>query len=210
MFVSRSKRSRLHDKCDVFRRAVIVISCLAAISIVHDPARTQGVAPDSILVPRGRATSDTLFRPLPFTRSDSVALPRKKSPGTALLLSALLPGAGQFYDESYWKVPIVTGLGAYFIAQWINANSSYHDYRDQYSASLLTTPSGDTRLYTLREFYKDQRDSFTWYYLILYFVNLADAYVDASLFDFNVGPDLSLCRLPCGPKSPALTIRWKF
>ncbi|MGB5873775.1 MAG: DUF5683 domain-containing protein, partial [Bacteroidota bacterium] len=34
-----------------------------------------------------------------------------KSPGTALLLSALVPGAGQVYNESYWKVPIIVGLG---------------------------------------------------------------------------------------------------
>ena len=38
----------------------------------------------------------------------------KKSPTTAVLLSAVLPGAGQFYNESYWKIPIIGGLVGYF------------------------------------------------------------------------------------------------
>jgi hypothetical protein len=31
----------------------------------------------------------------------------KKSPTVAVLLSAVLPGAGQFYNQSYWKIPIL-------------------------------------------------------------------------------------------------------
>ena len=126
-----------------------------------------------------------------------------------MLLSGILPGAGQFYNESYWKVPIVFGFGIYFASSWLDNNRRYQDFRDKYSASLLLSAGGDPRLLAVREFYKEQRDSFTWYFLILYLINIADAYVDASLYDFNVGGDLSLRFLPPSV-GPRIGLRWSF
>jgi len=132
-----------------------------------------------------------------------------KSPGLAMLFSALVPGAGQFYNESYWKVPVVVGLGVYFASQWLHSNRVYHDYRDQYLASITPNlPGGNTNLQSLREFYRDQRDTFTWYFFILYFVNVADAYVDASLYDFTVSDDLSIRLMP--EAGTRLTLRVTF
>ena len=45
-----------------------------------------------------------------------LVVPPGKSPGLAMLFSAVLPGAGQAYNESYWKVPVVLGLGVYFVS----------------------------------------------------------------------------------------------
>lgn len=114
----------------------------------------------------------------------------KKSPTTAVLLSAVLPGAGQFYNESYWKIPIISGLVGYFGYEYFRNNNLYKDYRDQYAASQNdTVPDGNLNFKTLREFYRDQRDDFVWYFLIVYVINLVDAYVDAHLFDFDVRDD---------------------
>jgi len=111
----------------------------------------------------------------------------KKSPAIAVLLSAVLPGAGQFYNQSYWKVPIITGLAVYFGYGYIDNNNKYKDYRDQYDATVTPeNPLGDQNLKSLREFYRNQRNDFAWYFFIVYFVNLLDAYVDAHLFDFDV------------------------
>ncbi len=116
-----------------------------------------------------------------------------KLPGVALALSAVLPGAGQFYNESYWKIPILLGFGYYFASRWIDNNDSTKHYREFYSNSFSAqTPTGIPEYQRLREFYKDQRDAFSWYIFIYYIVNLVDAYVDASLYDFNVGDNLSI------------------
>ncbi|MEW6510552.1 MAG: DUF5683 domain-containing protein [Bacteroidota bacterium] len=152
-------------------------------------------SPDSL------ADSTVVARPAvraAVTKSDSLRHPSpgKKSPATAMICSAILPGAGQFYNESYWKVPIVLGFGVYFVSSWLDNNRRYEEYRDRYAASLRTDPAGDRRLLSVREFYREQRDSFTWYFLILYLINIADAYVDASLYDFNVGGDLTVRCLP--------------
>ena len=114
----------------------------------------------------------------------------KKARTTAVLLSAVIPGAGQFYNESYWKIPVIGGLVGYFGYEYFRNNNLYKDYRDQYAASQNdTVPDGNLNLKTLREFYRDQRDDFVWYFLIVYVVNLVDAYVDAHLFDFDVRDD---------------------
>ncbi len=138
-----------------------------------------------------------------------------KSPLLALLLSAALPGAGQFYNESYWKIPIVLGFGYYFASNWIELNDSTRHYRRLFAESVTPqSPNGDGRYLQLREFYKDQRDTFSWYIFIYYLVNLVDAYVDASLYDFNVGDDLSLRVLPQMSPPPragvGLSLRVRF
>jgi hypothetical protein len=130
---------------------------------------------------------------LPFQDSGSVTKTYKmsKSPWGAVLRSALLPGLGQFYNESYWKIPIITSLIGYFGYQVYSNHKQFSDYREQYASSQSEqNPAGNTNLKILREFYRDQRDEFIWYLGLTYLVNLVDAYVDAHLFDFDVSEDI--------------------
>jgi Family of unknown function (DUF5683) len=162
-------------------------------------------------------TASVLARPDSVLRADSTGRIKgpTKSTATAMLLSAVFPGGGQLYNQSYWKVPIVAGLGVYFISELLNDNRLYKDYRSQYDASITAQlPSGNPRLLSLRDFYHDERDTFGWYFLILYVINIADAYVDASLFDFDVGSDLSLRVMPeawtPAAPGPRLALRLQF
>ena len=107
----------------------------------------------------------------------------------------------------------------YFASTWLDQNRRTQDFRQKYAASLLPDASAydaaNSGTYkSEREFYKEQRDTFAWYFVILYMVNLADAYVDASLFDFDVGGNLSLRLLPGSPGPvnpvPGLTVRLGF
>ncbi|MBN1300282.1 MAG: hypothetical protein JW995_03625 [Melioribacteraceae bacterium] len=112
-----------------------------------------------------------------------------KSPWGAVLRSAVIPGWGQFYNESYWKIPVIWGLLGYYISVWIDQNQLYDKYKELYSNSI---ESGITiSLYKRnRDFYKDQRDRFAVYIGLAYFLTMVDAYVDAHLFDFDVSVDL--------------------
>lgn len=120
--------------------------------------------------------------------------PPGKSPALAMTLSAILPGMGQLYNRSYWKVPVIAGLGGYFIYTFLENNRDYRAYRDLVQAGVAAPAGGDANQLAyymrLRDFYREQRDSFGWYFLLLYLINIADAYVDASLFSFDVGDDL--------------------
>ena len=107
----------------------------------------------------------------------------QKSPWGAVLRSAIIPGLGQFYNESYWKIPIIWGVGALFISGWVYNNNLYKDNKN------LFIETGINLYKNNRDFYRDQRDNFTIYLVILYILNLVDAYVDAHLFDFTVQED---------------------
>lgn len=103
-----------------------------------------------------------------------------KSPWGAVARSAVIPGWGQFYNESYWKIPVIWGTAAWFIYNWVDNNHLYNEYKSLYQTSELEYYR------RLRNFYRDQRDKFSIYLGLLYLINLVDAYVDAHLFDFNV------------------------
>ena len=117
------------------------------------------------------------------TPSDSVFV-MQKSPWGAVLRSAIIPGLGQFYNESYWKIPIIWGTGALLISGWVYNNNLYNDNKD------LFINTGQYLYQYRRDFYRNQRDNFTIYLVVLYVLNLLDAYVDAQLYDFNVEEDL--------------------
>lgn len=115
----------------------------------------------------------------------------QKSPWGAVLRSAVIPGFGQYYNESYWKIPVVWGFIGYYASVWIDQNNSYHDYRKLYSATITeVNKTGDSQIKANRDFFRDQRDEFAVYLGLAYFLNLVDAYVDAHLFDFDVSVDV--------------------
>ncbi len=108
-----------------------------------------------------------------------------KSPWGAVLRSAIIPGLGQFYNESYWKIPVVWGAIGYLGYLWFDSNSNYKKYRDLYLSN-----SSNQNYLNLREFYRDQRDLNAVFIGLAYFLNLVDAFVDAHLFDFDVSENV--------------------
>lgn len=131
------------------------------------------------------------------------------SPKRASIYSAVLPGLGQVYNESYWKVPVIyTGLatGIYFI---VDNNNQYQDFRSAYNSRFVNGEAIDPSAYTdkyentssssllkLQEFYRNQRDFATIITVGIYLINIVDAAVDAHLFHFDVSEDLSMDLQP--------------
>jgi hypothetical protein len=116
-----------------------------------------------------------------------------KSGSFAMLLSALLPGAGQVYAHRYYTIPIFWGFGAYFASIAIKANNKYEEYRGNFSESVrldTTAHAGNQNLLSARDFYHDQRDEFILYLGLTYILNIIDAYVGATLYDFDVSDEL--------------------
>lgn len=131
------------------------------------------------------------------TSEDSVFV-MQKSPWQAVLMSAVVPGLGQIYNQSYIKAPIIWGVGVALYLGWKWNNDRYKTYQQ-----LFYQNPGLTKYRNVRDFYRDQRDLFTIYMGIAYLLNLVDAYVDAQLFDFNVNENYYT-------KQPMLGIRVKL
>ncbi|MBK7106620.1 MAG: hypothetical protein IPH62_15205 [Ignavibacteriae bacterium] len=127
-----------------------------------------------------------------------------KSPTGAMLRSAIIPGWGQFYNESYWKIPIIWGAAAWFVYGWQGENDNYNYFSDLYNKSLLDPSNNLTLVYkNIRDGYRDNRDLFAIYLGLTYFLNVIDAYVDAHLFDFDIG-------MNSFTKEPEFKIKFNF
>lgn len=108
----------------------------------------------------------------------------QKSPLKAVLMSAVIPGLGQIYTQSYWKVPVIWGITGWLIYEWSQSNNYYKEYGKLYNQS---TNSDAQELYlNQKKIYQDQRDLFAIYIGLTYLLNIVDAYVEAQLFDFSV------------------------
>ncbi|MBN2571789.1 MAG: hypothetical protein JXA68_06645 [Ignavibacteriales bacterium] len=121
---------------------------------------------------------------------DEEVFQMQKSPWGAVLRSTIIPGLGQFYNESYWKIPIVWGLLTYYTSIWIKSHRLYWDNQEYYLNYKDIDKNIANDFKNRRDQYRDQRDEFAVYIGLVYFLTLVDAYVDAHLFDFDVGPDL--------------------
>ncbi len=140
--------------------------------------------------------TDTLVHSIP----DSLKI-KKHSPKVATIMSAALPGLGQFYNKKYWKIPIVY---AAFIGDYIAYASNQKGYAKFKQAYIYRTDDDPNTIDEYENIYdettlKSQRDDFRKYrdlnWIIafgIYVLNMVDANVDAHLFYFNVSDDLSM------------------
>lgn len=130
---------------------------------------------------------------------ETVASVSKKA-NRAALLSLLLPGAGQIYNQNYWKVPViyaVLGTCVYFA---IKNHQSYRTFRQAYryrtdndSLTIDSYPnSSNETLLAQREFYRRNRDLIFVLGALGYALNSVEAYVARHLKGFSVSDDLSL------------------
>ncbi len=128
----------------------------------------------------------------PLAQDSGVSMRSSRSPALATILSAVLPGSGQIYAERYWTLPLIWGFGYWFVRQYIASDRKYDEWRLEYSKRLATEVSGPNVNYSkyVRDFYRDQRDSFAFYLALTYVLNIVDAYVGASLYNFDVSEDL--------------------
>ena len=155
-----------------------------------------------------------------YAQQDSISI-RKPDAGKAVWLGAIIPGGGQIYNGSYWKLPIVYGafMGCGYAISWTNNRCTnfktayldlYNDVQagtvseDPSKSYIAVIPSGydlsrvggaSTWMNTLKNqqsIYRRYRDYSILAAVVVYALSLIDAYVDAQLFDFDISPDLSL------------------
>ena len=131
----------------------------------------------------------------------------------AMWLAIVLPGAGQIYNRKYWKLPFVYGgfVGCAYAMRWNNQmlrdySQAYMDIMDDdpntqsYNQFLhLGAKIDSSNLERYQRLFKNRKDKFrrwrdlSFFCLVgVYAISIIDAYVDASLSEFDISKDLSL------------------
>ncbi len=120
-------------------------------------------------------------------------------PGRAALYSLVLPGAGQYYNRKYWKIPFVwaaegaaIGILVYNIDSYNRWNKALSDF---YSKPEIMNPlnEGRTRneVLNIRNNRKKIRDYSIISVTLVHLIQVADAFVNRHLIEFDVSDDLS-------------------
>ena len=152
--------------------------------------------------------------------TDTVAKRKKRDWNTwrpnakrALWLAIVLPGAGQIYNRKFWKLPIVYGgfVGCAYAMRW--NNQMYRDYSQAYLDIMDDDPNtqsynqflhlgakiDNSNIERYKTIFKNRKDRFrrwrdlSFFCLVaVYALSVVDAYVDASLSEFDISKDLSL------------------
>lgn len=171
------------EKRRVFRMAMPAVALLVSISILV-PAGLLHAAGGGMLSTKanGEAVQGALVTGADSTAAvTAVARPAeiRQSPGKVALISAVLPGYGQVYNGSAWKLPVYYGLMGYFAWNAIDNADKYAEYREQY----LLNP--DPAIAGKRDDYRKKRNTQVALLVATYALGIVDAYVDAHLYDFD-------------------------
>jgi len=109
-------------------------------------------------------------------------LENKQNPLRAMLYSTLVPGGGQIYNHAYIKAAVVIGLQAYLVSSAINDN----DKAQHYNALMDGTNNSIDQYYRQqRNNYRNDLKSDYWWIGTTMFLSVADAFVDAHLYNFK-------------------------
>ena len=120
----------------------------------------------------------------------------------ATTLSTICPGAGQFYNGKFWKLPIaIGGLATFaYVIDW--NNRGYQRFKlayNQRAAGVQDEFGGRfdaSFLQNLRNSYRRNRDFAIILTGLFYLLNIIDAHVDAHLKDFDMSDNLAMNMTP--------------
>ncbi len=159
------------------------------------------------------------------TIPDTLKHPYKK----AMLYSAILPGAGQIYNsinsdlrpkKAYWKVPLIytaMGTAGYFlVSNQLTQKSLKTEYKNRIDNATNLNPTwepyDDQGVLFLYRQYLDWRDLSILGLAAVYFIQIADAAVEAHFLHFEVSENLTMKFEPTlmNYKSPGISLKMSF
>ena len=168
---------------------------------------------DSVLTAQDSSNLEKLnqsLKPVKKKRDWSTWHPEAKR---AMWMALVLPGAGQIYNRKFWKLPIIYGgfVGCAYAITW--NNQMYHDYSQAYLDIMDDDPNTQSynqflhlgatidasNIDRYKEIFRKRKDKFrrwrdmgVFVMIGVYAFSVIDAYVDASLSEFDISDDLTL------------------
>ena len=100
---------------------------------------------------------------------------RPISPRSAMIRSAIIPGWGQWSNGKKLKSVLVVSIESYLLYNFVDSWQKYDDVTDE----------------ATKEYYRNERSKYGWWFFLSRLLSLMDAYVDAFLKDFNSNMDIN-------------------
>ena len=202
----------------------MTLMVLVMVSVVGASAQDTYTETDSLFMAEPLEIQELNSEDSISIMSDTLPVKRKRDWNTwrpdakrAMWLAIVLPGAGQIYNRKYWKLPLVYGgiTGCIYAITW--NNQMFHDYSQAYMDIMDNDPNTDSyndflhlgnvvdesnksryqELFRKRkDRYRRWRDLSVFALIGVYALSVIDAYVDASLSEFDISDDLSLSVSP--------------
>lgn len=136
-----------------------------------------------------------------------------KDPTTAVVWSLLFPGAGQYYTEQYWKIPLFSGAALSFAWLAYTNHDNMKEAQGMYDDAVARgEESFRLSLYVKqRESYRDARDLNIALIAVTWIVAAIDSYVGAHLFEFSMSDDVAITWHPTvRPWGPGISASLSF
>ncbi|MFK7947192.1 MAG: DUF5683 domain-containing protein [Saprospiraceae bacterium] len=178
---------------------------LAIIFIISLSANAQS---DSLVIPTIDTASSTLTMEKDTSKVKkpgffSFLKEKGFSPKKSAFYSAVFPGGGQLYNRQYWKAPIALG-GVGTAGYFVYSNTvEYRTYRDAYRFRVdgdsttidpfANNPNAtDANLIEIRDRYRKWMEQSYIAVVVVYALQVLEAYTAAHLKNFDIDDDLSL------------------
>ncbi|RLC47973.1 MAG: hypothetical protein DRH57_03075 [Candidatus Cloacimonadota bacterium] len=124
----------------------------------------------------------SLFILLFFIESYAMDYYTGKNPTKAMFLSLFIPGAGQFYNEQYWKAGTVFIVESTMLGFTIYNNHKMNEYYDKAKSA---TDEAYHRYYQKYNDYYEKRQNMYWWLGGFTFLSIVDAFVNAHLYNYD-------------------------
>lgn len=164
---------------------------------------------DTLLFSPGGALA--IYSPVSDSTDREKLLSQK--PMFGLLKSMVLPGWGQFGNQRYIKAAVYFGLETWMVLGAVHYGGQASSFRRLFDDTPIDNNSLRNDYYDLYTDRKDERNKMTWFAIIIAFVSMFDAYVDAHLSGFpRQGElrDLSLQVAPTEDNGVAAAVAIRF
>lgn len=199
-----SVRDAYKSEVDMLARKMVTVADSAA----------NRLGADGVLAADGDSLAMLKMKPGRHKRDWATWRPDIKK---ALWMALVIPGGGQIYNRKYWKLPIVYGgfVGCAYALRW--NGQMYSDYSQAYLDISDDDPNtksyekflhmgmviDDSNLDYFKNVFKRRKDLYRRYrdlsmfaLIGVYLLSVVDAYVDASLSQFDISDDLSMKIAP--------------
>jgi len=187
---------------------IFILSLLCSFYASHGQAEIDGLTQDSTLL-----EEDIFFAESGKKNKEGFFSMFEGNPGRAALYSAIIPGAGQIYNKKWLKAPVVWGLEGTAIVMIGYYGRRYRCFDLGYKG-ILRGEISESKGFTDANAIKVERDKVKKYrdYAIIglavsHVLNIADAFVDRHLIEFDVDEDISF---QLGPAQHGIGITMTF